>query len=222
LAPLPPDLPAELTRSRASKVHANVAKSWKAARAEVLPLQGEVDAAERADAESARAVARQSKSLPPGKAGEVREALALAERDLALVGDELVHATDEVLAAAASVAPEMEARCDEAAHAAQQGARAALLSAISSLDRSGEAEGQASWWNELHAAGAVVPYQAGAVSRQRQQQVRAALGFMDARAEKRAAHLAEVARLQAHEARLPLPPDSPPAPEAAPDVPVAS
>jgi hypothetical protein len=138
--------------------------------------------------------------------------LALAERDLALVADELVHAADDLLGAAASVAGDMEAKCDEESGAAEEAARVHLSAAIDALDRCGEAEGRASWWAELGREGAVAPYRAGGVSRDRQMRVRAAIAYLDEHREKAAAHVARVAAFNAAEAKLPLPPEAAPAP----------
>lgn len=212
VSPLPPGIPAELARSRALKTHGNVAKAWKASRAELVRLQALAEATEREDADAARAAARAGRPLPPAKAGDVREALASAERALSIVADELVRATDDVFDAAAGVAAEQETTADDEAAAAEDAARVALQSAIDALDRSADAEARAQWWYELANDGRVAPFRPGTISRERQVYVQRAIQFLDERRERVAAHVAEQARLAEAEAKLPLPPASAPAP----------
>jgi hypothetical protein len=88
VSPLPPGIPAELARSKALRQHHNVARAWQAARDELVRLQSLAETTEAQDAEAARAAAREGKPLPPAKVGDVREALARAERDMSIVSDE--------------------------------------------------------------------------------------------------------------------------------------
>ena len=213
VSPLPPGIPAELARSRALKTHGNVAKAWKASQAELVRLQALAEATEREDADAARAAARAGRPLPPAKVADVREALATAERDLAIVGDELVRATDDLLDAAAAVAAEQETTADDVAAAAEDAARVALQSAIDALDRSADAEARAQWWFELANDGRVAPFRPGTISRERQMYVQRAINFLDERRERVQTHIDEQRRLAEADAKLPLPPTTALAPE---------
>ena len=92
----------------------------------------------------------------------MREAVGRAERNLALLGNELRTVTGDLFAAAAPHAQAMEAECDEAALAAEESARTALGAAVEALERCGELENRSGWWWELGHEDSAPPFLAGA------------------------------------------------------------
>ena len=207
LSPLPPGIPPEVARSRALRTHRHVADSWKGSREELLWLQALAQTTDASDDEATRKAAHAGKPLPEPKAPAVREAVGRAERNLALLGNELRTVTGDLFAAAAPHAQAMEAECDEAALAAEESARTALGAAVEALERCGELENRSGWWWELGHEDSAPPFLAGAgTTAEAQGRIRAVVDYLDRRRERLAEHAAEMARFAEHEAKLPSPP----------------